>query len=146
MGLTARAAHLVGTPVSAAVPLQHHPPAAVMAASAAEIVALIGLIVTGNPAAMVVLVVLSALLIAVMTTNTRRVLVLTGQGNVMLAASVSGWPERVVGPAPRSLAIPEPGGLGVSLEIAGGRWWVDRASFRFLRRARLMQADREGVA
>jgi hypothetical protein len=130
--------------VTAAIPLQRHPPAAVLAASASEIAALILLIATGSPGAMILLVVLSIVLVIVVATNTRRVLVLTGKGNVVLAASVSGWPEGVVGPGPRQIAIPDPAGLGVSLDIAGTTWWVDRSSFRFLRRAKLTHADGTG--
>ncbi len=141
MGLQAGASKLLGTPVAAAIPLQRHPPAAVLVASLAEIGALAGLMATGSAAALAVLVAVSAVLVLIGATNTRRVLALTGMGNVVLAASVSGWPEGVVGPGPRDLDIPEPAGLGVRLDIAGTSWWVDRSSFRFVRRARLVQAD-----
>lgn len=142
MGLLARASNLLGSPVAAVIPLQRHRPAVVLAVSTAEIAALVGLMATGSPTAMVVLLVLSAALVMVVATNTRRVLVLTGKGNVVLTASVSGWPEAVVGPAPRDLTIPEPVGLGVSLNVGGSTWWVDRSSFRFLKRAKLSQIDR----
>ena len=135
-GLVAGASQLLGTSVAAVVPLQRRQPLSVLAASVAEIAALAALVATGSVTALVVLAVLSAVLVAVVATNTRRVLALTNKGNVLLRASVSGWPEGVVGPAPRQLEIPEPAGLGVSLEIAGTTWWVDRSYFRFLRRAR----------
>jgi hypothetical protein len=144
-GLTAEAAKLLGTPVSAALPLQRHRPPVVLAASLAEIAGLVALIATGRLAAMLVLLVLSALLVVVAATNTRRVLVLTAKGNVLLAASISGRPEAVVGPVPRQLTIPEPAGSGVSLAIEGTTWWVDRSSFRLLRRARIVQAEVSGM-
>ena len=137
---------MLGTPVSAAIPLQRHNPLIVLTASVAEILGLVGLIATGSLAAIGVLLVLSALLVVVAATNTRRVLVLTGKGNVMLAASVSGRPEGVVGPVPRQMPIPEPVGFGVSLDVAGARWWVDRSAFRLLRRARRVQADVNSLA
>ena len=144
-GLTAEAAKLLGTSVSAALPLQRHPPLIVLATSVAEIVALVGLIATGRLAAMGLLLALSVVLVVVVATNTRRVLVLTTKGNVLLAASVSGRPEGVVGPVPRQLTIPEPVGFGVSVDLEGARWWVDRSSFRLLRRARLVQAEVGGM-
>jgi hypothetical protein len=144
-GLTAEAGRLLGTPVSAALPLQRHRPLLVLAASVAEIVGLISLVATGGLEAMGVLLAASAVLIAVAATNTRRVLVLTTKGNVLLAASVSGRPEAIVGPVARRLPIPEPVGIGVSLDIEGTRWWVDRSSFRLLARARVIQAQADDL-
>jgi hypothetical protein len=130
---------VLGTPVTVAVPLQRHRPETVLAASVAEIAGLAALVATGRLAAMAVLVALSTVLIVVAATNTRRVLVLTGKGNVVLAASLSGRPNGVVGPAPRRIEIPEPAGLGVRVGVGGGTWWVDRSAFRALRRARSAQ-------
>jgi hypothetical protein len=137
------AARLLGTPVSAAIPLQRHRPLVVLATSVAEIMALVGLIATGRLVAMGMLLVLSAVLVVVAATNTRRVLVMTTKGNVLLAASVTGRPEGIVGPVPRQVPLPEPVGSGVSVDIEGTTWWVDRSSYRLLRRARLVQG---GVA
>jgi hypothetical protein len=139
-GLTAEAAKVLGTPVTVAVALQRRRPDTVLAASIAEIAGLAVLIATGRLAAMAVLVALSTILIVVAATNTRRVLVLTGKGNVVLAASLSGRPNGVIGPAPRRIELPEPTGLGVSVDVGGGKWWVDRSAFRALRRARSAQA------
>lgn len=144
LGFTGGASKLLGTTVAATVPLQRHNPAFVLAASLAELAALGALIVTGNVVAMLALVGVSILLVAVMVTNTRRVLALTGKGNVILSASLRGWPTGVVGPAPRDLDLPAPAGLGVRIDIAGETWWIDRSAYRFVRRAReIVAADPE---
>jgi hypothetical protein len=145
LGFIGGASKLLGTSVSAVVPLQRHNPALVLSVSLAEVAALIGLFATGSLAVMLVLVVVSVVLVTVVLTNTRRVLALTGKGNVMMTASISGWPTGVIGPARRDLDLPEPSGLGVKLEIEGATWWVDRSSYRLLRRARLA-ATAEAVA
>jgi hypothetical protein len=78
----------------------------------------------------------SAGLLAVAFTNSRRVLVMTTKGNVILSASTTGWPNGVVGPADRSLQLPTPRGIGVPMTVGAGTWWIDRSSFRWLNRAR----------
>jgi hypothetical protein len=140
LGLIGGASKLLGTTVAAAVPLQRHNPALVLAASLAELAALGALIATGSLVAMSALVVVSILLVVVMVTNTRNVLALTGKGNVLLSASMRGWPAGVVGPAPRDLDLPAPAGLGVRISIAGESWWIDRSAYRLLRRAREIAA------
>jgi hypothetical protein len=115
--------------------LQRYRPDVVLAASVAELAALAALIATVSLPAFVVLVVLSLVVVAVSSTNRHQVLAFTGHGNVALAASRKGWPEAAAGPVERDLALPEPVGLGVPLELAGTTWWVDRSSFRFLRHA-----------
>jgi hypothetical protein len=136
LGFIGGASKLLGTSVSAVVPLQRHNPALVLAVSLAELAALVGLVATGNLAAMLTLVGVSVVLVAVMFTNTRKVIALTGKGNVMMSASAKGWPTGVIGPAPRVLHLPEPAGLGVKVEVEGATWWVDRSSYRLLRGAR----------
>jgi hypothetical protein len=136
LGFIGGASKLLGTSVSAVVPLQRHSPALVLAVSLAELAALVALIATGNLAVMLTLVGVSVVLVAVMFTNTRKVIALTGKGNVMLSASMKGWPTGVIGPAPRTLPLPEPAGLGVKVEVEGATWWIDRSSYRLLRRAR----------
>jgi hypothetical protein len=138
--VVAGASELLGAPVAAVVPLQRHHPAIVLAASIAEISALAALVATGSLAAMVALIGLSLVLIVVVGSNRRQVVALTRAGNVVLTASASGRPTGVAGPLVPDLCLPPPTGLGVSLEIGGRIWWVDRSSFRLLRRARLVQA------
>jgi len=140
MGILAGAGKLLGTPVSAVVPLQRHHPGQVLAASGAEIGALVGLVVTGSLAALIALVAVSAVLVGLALTNTRRVLALTAMGTVVLTASMSGWPTGVGGPMTTDVALPEPAGLGVSIDLAGRRWWVDRAWFGALAKARAIEA------
>jgi hypothetical protein len=135
-GMPAAAAKVLGTSCDAIVPLQRHPPRMVLAFSLAELVALGALITTGAVAAMVALLVCSAGLVAVAFTNTRRVLVITTKGNVILSASTSGWPNGVVGPADRSLELPAPTGIGVAMTVGTSTWWIDRSSYRWLNRAR----------
>jgi len=136
LGLIGGASKLLGTTVVSTVPLQRHNPSLVLAACLVELAALAALVATGSLGAMLALVVASIALVVVMVTNTRKVVALTGKGNVLLSASLRGWPNGVVGPAPRKLDLPPPAGLGVRVEIAGETWWVDRSAFRLLRRAR----------
>jgi hypothetical protein len=72
------------------------------------------------------------------------VIALTDRGNVMLSASMRGWPTGVVGPAPRRLALPAPGGVGVKVEIDGTAWWIDRSAYRLLRLARSTEPVDDG--
>ncbi len=126
----AAAGAILGTPVSAAVLLQRHHPGLVLGASLAELAALGSLIATGSLAGFIVLLATSAALAAVVATNRREVLAVTGLGTVVLAASLSGWPNGVVGPAERTVDLPPPAGLGVRVTLGGRSWWVDRSSFR----------------
>jgi hypothetical protein len=139
-GIPAAAAKVLATSVDAVVPLQRHPPSVVLAASVAELAALGVLIATGAVAAMIGLVACSAALIAVVFTNTRRVLVITTKGNVILTASASGWPNGVDGPVESSLRLPAPAGMGVTMTVGATTWWIDRSSYRWLDRARSIQA------
>jgi hypothetical protein len=137
-GIPAAAAKVLGTSCEVVVPVQRHPPCLVLASSLAELVALGALIATGALAAMVALLVCSAGLVAVAFTNTRRVLAITTKGNVILSASTSGWPNGVVGPADRSLQLPAPVGIGVQISLGTSIWWIDRSSYRWLNRARIL--------
>jgi hypothetical protein len=138
MGTAAAATALLSTPVGAAVTLQRHHPGLVLGASLAELAALVWLIATGSLASFIVLVAASAALAGLVATNRRRVLAVTGMGTVILAASITGWPSGVVGPADRALELPEPSGLGARITVSGQAWWIDRSSFASLRRARAM--------
>src|SRR6266571_3808106 len=140
LGLVGSAGKLLGTPVTAVVPLQRHQPALMLAASVAEVAALAALVATASLAALAVLVALAIILVVGLLTNTRRVIALTDQGNVVLSASLGGWPNGVVGPGPHHLELPEPHGVGVPVRLDSRTWWVDRSSFRFLRRALAVQA------
>ena len=142
LGPVAQAAKLLGTTVTAVVPLQRHSPALMLAAAVSELAALAGLVVTANLAALAVLVALSIVLVIGLATNTRMMIAFTDMGTVVLSASVGGWPNGVAGPGPRHLQLPEPHGVGVAvrLEPDGRQWWVDRSSFRFLERARAVAA------
>lgn len=145
LGLVSAAGKLLGTPVTAIVPLQRHSPALMLGASIAELAALAALVVTASLAALAVLIVLSAVLVAGLFSNTRKMIAVTDMGTVILSASLSGWPNGVTGPGPRHLDLPEPHGVGVRvrLEPGGRTWWVDRASFRYLERARTLTAATE---
>ena len=136
LGLTGSASKVLGTAVTATVPLQRHNPSLVLGVSLAELAAVAGLVATASLVAMITLVVVSVLLVVVMLTNTRSVIAVTAKGNVILSASLRGWPNGVIGPAPRQLDLPEPAGLGVRIDIEGASWWIDRSSYRLLRRAR----------
>jgi hypothetical protein len=146
MGAAAGAAALVGVPVGAAVPLQRHHPGFVLGVSIAELAAVSWLIATASLASFTALLAMSALLGAVVATNSRRVLAMTGMGAVVLTATITGWPNGIVGPAERTLELPPPSGLGVRVRIAGREWWVDRSSFRSLRQARAMHGNDGGQA
>ena len=143
-GTAAAAAELLGTPVSAAVTLQRHHPGLVLGASVAELAALAWLIGTGSLASFVVLVAASAALATVAATNRRQILAVTGMGTVVLAASITGWPSGIVGPAERTLELPAPAGLGARIRVGGQTWWIDRSSFRSLTRARAMPPRNPG--
>jgi hypothetical protein len=144
-GIPAAAAKVLATPVDVVVPLQRHSPRLVLAASLAELATFGILIGIGTVGAMIALFVCSAVLLGVVVTNTRRVLVLTSKGNVLLTASATGWPNGVVGPAGESLRLPAPAGMGVTLTVGSATWWIDRSSYRWLSRARSMQgADATG--
>jgi hypothetical protein len=144
-GTAAAAAALLGTPVGAAVTLQRHHPGLVLVASVAELAALAWLIGTGSLASFGVLVATSVALATIAATNRRQILAMTGMGTVILAASITGWPNGIVGPAERTLELPAPAGLGARIRVSGRTWWIDRSSFRSLTRARaLQQRDADG--
>ena|SRR5947209_7305982 len=138
-GTTAAAAALLGTPVAAAVTLQRHHPGLVLGASVAELATLGWLIGTGSLAAFVLLVATSAALATVAATNRRQILAVTGMGTVILAASLTGWPNGIVGPAERTLVLPAPSRLGARIRVGGRTWWIDPSSSRDLTRARAVQ-------
>lgn len=142
-GTAAAAAALLGTPVGAAVTLQRHHPALVLGASIAELATLAWLIAAGSLPSFVILVTTSAALATIAATNRRQILAVTGMGTVILAASITGWPNGIVGPAERTLELPAPAGLGARIRVGGRTWWIDRSSFRSLTRARAMQ-QRDG--
>jgi hypothetical protein len=142
--LTSAAGDLLGTPVQVAVPLQRHHPALVLAMSLAEVAALAGAILTGGAGALLALVALAAVVVAMGATNSHRVLALTSSGPLVLTASVRGRPQGVVGPAPADLTLPIPTGLGASLVLADRTWWVERAAFPRLERARQLLAPTAG--
>jgi hypothetical protein len=122
--------------VGVAVPIQRHPPALVLTLSLVELAAFVVLIATANLAALLLLAVAAAGLLVVAATNRHRILAITSSGVVLLVASAGGKPLAAIGPAPDDLALPDPAGVGAPVELAGSRWWVDRASFPRLRRAR----------
>jgi hypothetical protein len=119
-----------------AVPIQRHPPALVLGLSLVEVAAFVALIATANLAALILVAAAAIGLLLLGATNRHRVLAITSSGVVLLVASAGGKPLAAIGPAPDDLALPDPAGVGAPVELAGGRWWVDRASFPRLRRAR----------
>jgi hypothetical protein len=139
LGLSGAAAKLLGTTVDAAIPLQRHPPLVILVVSVAELLALAGLIITGSLIAMLILLAISAVVVILVATNKRQILVITRQGNILLSASHTAWPNGVVGPADRTL-LPEPKGVGVPFVVAGQTWWIDRSSYRSLTKARAVEA------
>jgi hypothetical protein len=138
LGTAAGAAALLGTPVGAAVTLQRHHPGLVLGVSLLELAALAWLVGTGSVVSFAVLLAASAALATAVATNRRQVLAVTGMGTVVLTASITGWPNGIVGPAERALELPPPSGLGARVSIGGRTWWIDRSSFASLRRARTM--------
>ena len=136
VGPTARAGQIVGRPVTVAVPLQHHPPGRVLASCAAELACFAVLVLTGSLAALAAVAAVAALLFGLAATNRRRLLAVTRLGSVELDATLRGKPTTVIGPAPDALVLPAPHGVGVPVELADGRWWVDRSHYPRLRRAR----------
>jgi hypothetical protein len=130
------ASEVLGVPVGAAVPLQRRHPALVTVASAAELIALVLLVVTGQFIAFAGLVVLAVVLVILAASNSHRLLAITANGIVVLAASAKGRPLTAIGPAPAGLSLPAPAGLAAPVDIAGRIWWVEPAAFVHLRQAR----------
>jgi hypothetical protein len=134
-GLSRTTAELVGTPVTVAVPLQRHHPALILGVCVAELATFAGALLLDNLAAFAVLAALAIALVVLAATNRRRVLAVTSMGMVQLAASLRGRPSAVVGPA-ADVALPTPTGLGCRVELDGRTWWVERAAYPRLARAR----------
>jgi hypothetical protein len=143
-GLTAKTSEVLAMPVAVAVPLQRLHPALTLGLSLAELLALAALIATAELAALAVLVLMSAALLVVAALNRRRVLAITSAGIVILVATARGRPLAPVAPASADLALPDSTGLGACVQLAGERWWVDRAAFLRLGRAReLLETNRQ---
>jgi hypothetical protein len=142
--LTEAASDLLGTPVQVAIPLQRHHPAVVLGMSVAEVAALVGAILTGGGAALVALVLLAIAVVTMAATNRHRVLALTSSGLLVLSATARGRPHGVVGPAPATLTLPVPSGLGAAVKLADRTWWVERAAFPRLERARQLLGPTAG--
>jgi len=136
IGATARAAEVLGTPVTVAVPLQRHSPLHVLAWCAVELVTFALLVVTGSLTALLAVAVAGTVLFALAITNRRRVLAVTRMGTVLLSATLRGRATAAIGPAPEDLELPAARGVGAPVELGDGRWWVDRASYPRLRAAR----------
>ena len=126
----------MGAPVGVAFPVQRHSPKWVMLACAAEIGALGLFALTASFPALGVLVLAALVLTALAATNRRLVLAVAADGLMVLAATRRGRPVAPIGPAPKSTLLPEPAGFGVSVDLDGRIWWIDRSSFARLRRAR----------
>jgi len=144
-GATTRAAELLGTPVAVAVPLQRHAPRTVLAWCAAELASFALLVLTGSLAALAAVGVVGAVLLALAATNRRRVLAVTRMGVVLLSATLRGHAVSPEGPGPEDLALPPPRGVGAPVELADGRWWVDRSAYPRLRRAREALGEQAGA-
>jgi hypothetical protein len=135
-GLTGQTAAVLGTGVSAAVPLQRQRPALILGLSVAELAAFAALVVTAHVVALAALALLSVCLVGVGAANRRRVLAITSNGPILVAASARGRPLVPIGPAPRGLSLPPPSGLGVGVVLDGATWWIERSAFARLRQAR----------
>lgn len=133
--LTETAAQLLGTPVGVALPVQRHPPHRILIACGVELAVFALLALTGSLVALAAFVVCSGALLALALTNTKRVLAVSRSGVAVLAADLRNHPLAPIGDAPAGLVLPEPRGIGVPVELADGRWWVDRVHFARLRRA-----------
>jgi hypothetical protein len=136
--LTADASAVLATPVQVAVPLQRHRPAVVLAVSVAELLALLSAILLPSSVGLLALVLLACLLVAMGATNRHRTLAVTANGVVVLTASARGRPRGVVGPAPADLTLPAPAGFGAPVLLDDQTWWVERAAYPRLTRARLL--------
>ena len=133
------AGELLGIPVPVAVGLQRVPPQVVLVLCGVELASFGLLAITASLGALVATGTAGAALLVVAAVDRRRVLAVTGDGLVVLAASRRGRPRLPASPAPAGLRLPEAVGLGAPVELADGRWWVDRSGFARLRRAHELQ-------
>lgn len=134
--VTAATERVLGIPVGVAVPVQRHPPQLVLAACGLELLALAALGLTQSLAALTALAAVAAVLAGLASTNRRRVLAVTRDGILVIAATLRRRPLAPVGYAPPGMTLPEARGVGAPVDLADGRWWVDRSDFSRLRRAR----------
>ena len=125
-----------------AVPVQRHAPHHVLVWCGVELGAFALLALTGSVVALGAVGVAGAVLLALAATNRRRVLAVTRSEVVVLRATLRGRPVATLGRAPGAVELPEPRGVGASLQLEDGRWWVDRSTYPRLRRARELCARR----
>jgi hypothetical protein len=139
--LTAAVSDLLGVPVGIALPLQRRRPALIFVTCVAELAALGAAVITGNAAALLILALLATALVGIAAANDRRILAITSTGLVVLAASSRGRPVAMIDTAPKDLTLPAPAALGVPIRLRDQTWWVDRAAFPRLVRARQLLGD-----
>jgi len=137
-GLSSEVSTVLGVPVGIAVPLQRRDPRLLLGLSLAEVVVFAAAVVTVALPLLGATAALGAVLLAARAGDQRRIVAITSTGVVVLAASVGGRPLAAVGTAPADLRFPPPSGIGVPVQLGERTWWVDRADFARLRRAREM--------
>lgn len=131
-------------PVGIAVPVQRRDPRLVLGLSVAEVVVFVATVLTLSVPLLVLTAVLGIALFALRAVDQRRIVAITATGVVLVVASVNGRPLAAVGGAPADLRFPEPSGIGVAIELGPQLWWIDRADFRRLRRARELLREEPG--
>lgn len=135
---------VLGVTVGIAVPLQRRDPRLLLGLSLAEVVVFVAAVVTVALPLIVATAALGAVLLAVRAGDRRRIIALTSTGVIVLAASAGGRPLAAVGTAPADMRFPPPAGVGVPVRLDERTWWVDRADFARLRRAREMLREDPG--
>jgi len=134
--ITSGAEQVLGTPVGVALPVQRHPPHRMLTVAGLEVVVFALLALTGSLVVLGAAVACAAALLVLAATNTKRVLAVNRRDMVVLAATLRSRPVAPIGQPAGDVTFPEPRGVGVPIELADGRWWVDRVHYPRLRRAR----------
>ncbi|GAC1588120.1 MAG: hypothetical protein NVS3B21_03590 [Acidimicrobiales bacterium] len=135
---------ILGAPVGIAVPVQRRDPRLVLGVCAVELVVAAVALITLSGIAFALTALAAVALVIVRASDQRRIVAITSSGVVVLAASLAGRPLAAVGPGPRDLRFPPPAGLGVQVRLGERTWWVERADFARLHKAReLLGEDRD---
>lgn len=134
--ITAQAEAVLGEPVGVAVPVQRHPPHLMLTTSGLELAAFATLALTASLAALAAVAACATVLLGLALTNRKRVLAVGRSGVTVLTADLRAHPLAPAGPAPEAFRFPDPTGVGAPADLDDGRWWVDRAHYARLRRAR----------
>ena len=135
--LTALAADVAGRSITAAVPLHRLDPRLVNGVGLLEIAAFAALVITASPWSLGALAAASVVFATLHLCDARAVLALQDDGEcTILTAGRHGRPVAVRTATPRPPPLPQPGGLAVAVRLDGARWWIDRAAYPLLVKAR----------